>query len=72
MTSASSKSPIGGLRSPEPRGKTVKFRAVVKGGPPQRPYQLNDEFAKDLGDFKTLDELKETIRKSIFGSASIA
>ena len=27
---------------------------------------LNDEFAKDLGDFNTLDELKSTIRKSIF------
>jgi trigger factor len=26
---------------------------------------LNDEFAKDLGDFKTLEELRETIRKSI-------
>src|SRR5665213_930297 len=26
--------------------------------------ELNDEFAKDLGDFKTLEELRETIRKS--------
>jgi trigger factor len=27
---------------------------------------LDDEFARDLGDFQTLDELKETVRKSIF------
>ena len=27
--------------------------------------ELNDEFAKDLGDFQTLEELKEAIRKNI-------
>ncbi|HEY2844022.1 MAG TPA: trigger factor, partial [Bryobacteraceae bacterium] len=47
-------------------GKTVKFRAVVKAVRRKEPPDLNDEFAKDLGDFKTLEELKETIRKSIF------
>jgi trigger factor len=47
-------------------GKTVKFRAVVKAVRRKDLPELNDEFAKDLGDFKTLDELKETIRKSIF------
>ena len=46
-------------------GKTVKFRAVVKAVRRKEPPELNDEFAKDLGDFKTLEELKETIRKSI-------
>jgi trigger factor len=43
----------------------VKFRAVVKAVRRKDLPDLNDEFAKDLGDFKTLDELKETIRKSI-------
>jgi trigger factor len=47
-------------------GKTVKFRATVKAVRRKDLPELNDEFAKDLGDFKTLDELKETIRKSIF------
>ena len=28
--------------------------------------ELADEFAQDLGDFKTVDELKEAVRKSIF------
>jgi len=46
-------------------GKTVKFRALVKAVRRKELPDLNDEFAKDLGDFKTLDELKETIRKSI-------
>jgi len=51
---------------PNLAGKTVKFRAVVKAVRRKDLPELNDEFAKDLGDFKTLDELKETIRKSIF------
>jgi len=46
-------------------GKTVKFRAVVKAVRRKELPELNDEFAKDLGDFKTLDELKETIRRTI-------
>lgn len=46
-------------------GKTVKFRAVVKAVRRKELPELNDEFAKDLGDFKTLEELRETIRKSI-------
>ncbi len=50
---------------PSLAGKTVKFRAVVKAVRRKELPELNDEFAKDLGDFKTLDELKETIRKTI-------
>jgi trigger factor len=50
---------------PSLAGKTVKFRAVLKAVRRKEPPELNDEFAKDLGDFKTLEELKETIRKSI-------
>ena len=51
-------------------GKTVKFHAVVKAVRRKELPELNDEFAKDLGDFQTLDELKETIRKSSSRSAS--
>jgi trigger factor len=46
-------------------GRTVKFQATVKGVRRRELPDLNDEFAKDLGDFQTLDELKETIHKSI-------
>ena len=46
-------------------GRTVKFRAMVKAVRRKELPELNDEFAMDLGDFKTLDELKDTIRKNI-------
>ena len=46
-------------------GRTVKFRATVKAVRRRELPELNDEFAKDLGDFQTLEELKETIRKNI-------
>ncbi len=47
-------------------GKTVDFHAVVKAVRRKELPEANDEFARDLGDFQTLDELKETIRKTIF------
>ncbi len=47
-------------------GKTVRFRVGVKGLRRRDLPELNDDFAKDLGDFRTLDELKDAVRKSIF------
>lgn len=47
-------------------GKTVSFRIKLKAIRRKELPELNDEFAKDLGDFNTLEELRETIRKSIF------
>ncbi len=44
----------------------VKFRATVKAVRRKELPELNDEFAKDLGDFQTVEELKEAIRKNIF------
>jgi trigger factor len=46
-------------------GKTVRFRVGVKGLRRKELPELNDEFAQDLGDFRTLDEVKDAIRKSI-------
>jgi trigger factor len=48
-------------------GKTVQFHATVKGVRRKELPELNDEFAQDLGDFRTIDELREAIRKGIFG-----
>jgi len=48
-------------------GKTVRFHAVVKGIRKKELPDLNDEFAQDLGDFRTLDELREALRKTLFG-----
>ena len=47
-------------------GRTVKFRATVKAVRRKEQPELNDEFAKDLGDFQTVEELKAAIRKNIF------
>jgi trigger factor len=46
-------------------GRTVKFRALVKAVRRKELPEANDEFAKDLGDYQTLDELKDAIRKGI-------
>ncbi|HEY1338448.1 MAG TPA: trigger factor, partial [Bryobacteraceae bacterium] len=46
-------------------GRTVRFRATVKTIRRKELPELNDEFAKDLGDYQTLDELKDAIRKTI-------
>lgn len=47
-------------------GKTIRFHTVVKGLRRKELPEPNDEFAQDLGDFRTLDELKDALRKSIF------
>ncbi len=47
-------------------GKTVRFRMKLKAIRRKELPELNDEFAKDLGDFNTLEELRETVRKTIF------
>jgi trigger factor len=46
-------------------GRTVRFRATLKAIRRKELPDLNDEFAKDLGDYQTLEELKENIRKTI-------
>ncbi len=46
-------------------GKEVKFRARLKTLQVKELPELNDEFAKDLGDFLTLDQLREAVRTSI-------
>jgi trigger factor len=47
-------------------GKTIKFRALLKGIRRKELPELNDEFAQDLGDYRAVDELREAVRKNIF------
>jgi len=47
-------------------GKTVRFRMKLKMIRTKELPDLNDEFAQDLGDYTTLDDLRESVRKSIF------
>jgi trigger factor len=46
-------------------GKSVRFRVQVRGIRRKELPELNDEFAKDIGDYVTLNELRDTVRKSI-------
>jgi trigger factor len=46
-------------------GKTVRFAVTLKGLRRKELPELNDEFAKDLGDYQGVEELKEEIRKAI-------
>jgi len=46
-------------------GRTVRFKATVKAVRRKELPEANDEFAKDLGDYKTIDEVRDAIRKSI-------
>ena len=48
-------------------GKSVGFHAVVKGVRKKELPELNDDFAQDLGDFRNIEELRDQIRKNIFG-----
>jgi trigger factor len=47
-------------------GKTVQFELMPKFVRKKELPELDDEFARDLGDYQSLDELKEAVRKSIF------
>jgi trigger factor len=47
-------------------GKTVRFRVQVKGVRRKELPEINDEFAQDLGDYRTVPELREAVRKSLF------
>ena len=48
-------------------GKTVTFRASLKGLRKKELPELNDEFAQDLGDYRSLEELRAAVRKGIQG-----
>jgi trigger factor len=47
-------------------GKTVTFKATVKGIRRKELPEVNDEFAQDLGDYRTVDELREAVRRALF------
>lgn len=46
-------------------GRTVRFKATLKAVRRKELPEVNDEFAKDLGDYQTVLELKEAVRKSL-------
>jgi trigger factor len=53
-------------------GKTVRFRTKLTTIRTKELPELNDEFAQDLGDYQTLNDLREAVRKAIFGEREYA
>ena len=53
-------------------GKTVRFELTPKFVRKKELPALDDEFARDLGDYQTLEELRDAIRKSIFNEKQYA
>jgi FKBP-type peptidyl-prolyl cis-trans isomerase (trigger factor) len=49
-------------------GKSVDFRLQVKSVKQQRLPALDDEFAKDLGNFDSLEALPTGARRRVFGA----
>jgi trigger factor len=47
-------------------GRTVVFHIHVKGIRRKELPEINDEFAKDLGDYRSVDELRQRVRGTIF------
>jgi trigger factor len=53
-------------------GKTVRFRAKLTTIRTKELPELNDEFAQDLGDYQTLNDLRDAVRKAIFAEREYA
>jgi trigger factor len=50
---------------PRVAGKTIRFHAKLKGLRRKELPELNDEFAQEVGDYRTVDELREAVRNSL-------
>jgi trigger factor len=46
-------------------GRTVRFKATLKAVRRKELPEVNDEFAKDLGDYQTVFELREAVRSGM-------
>jgi trigger factor len=47
-------------------GKTISFHAHLKAIRRKELPELNDEFARDIGDFQSVEELREAVRRALF------
>ena len=46
-------------------GKTLEYRVQIKGIKRKQVPELNDEFAKELGEFASVDDLRKRIREQL-------
>jgi trigger factor len=54
-----------GDAAPQVAGKTVRYSITVKGVKKKVVPEADDDFAKDLGDFDTVAELREKLREQL-------
>jgi trigger factor len=52
---------------PRLAGNKVRFRVRVKGLRKKDIPELNDDFAQEAGDYRDLGELRDAVRRSLFG-----
>lgn len=53
-------------------GKTIRFLATVKGVRKKESPEINDDFARDLGDYQNVEELRDAVRRSILAEKTYA
>ena len=46
-------------------GRTIKFRVRLNGVRRKELPELNEEFAKDMGDYRSVEEFREAVRKGM-------
>jgi trigger factor len=46
-------------------GKTLEYKVQIKGIKTKQVPELNDDFAKEVGDFNSLDELRSRVREQL-------
>jgi trigger factor len=56
---------------PKLAGKTVRFRAVVKGVRRKELPEVDDDFAQDLGDYRDVAELRDAVQKALFAQRQL-
>ncbi len=52
-------------RAPDLAGKEVTFAVKMKDVKLRELPEINDDFAKDMGEYETLDELKKSVRENL-------
>lgn len=52
-------------------GQAAVFKVAVKGVQCKQMRELNDEFAQEISEFETLDELRENIKKSLLKASEV-
>ena len=52
-------------------GHAVRFHTTIKGLRRKDLPEINDEFAQEVGDYRTVDELRDALRKAIFAQRQL-